>query len=102
MAPTLITGITATKKIGIIPPPGAHLFRIYGGTWDSVTASLQYSEDDGATYRDVDVAGLVGLTSNMDAPVALLCSAGVKFQLELDTPGGSTSLTFWEAYSGPG
>lgn len=95
----LTTGITATYVIGSLQPSGTYLFRFFG-TWDGVTANLQYSEDDGATWRDVSVAGLKTITVDMTDPVSIVVAADAKWQLELDTPGASTDLSLWYSYAG--
>lgn len=96
---TQITGIATTTVIGRIQPHGTHLFRVYG-TWDSATANLQYSEDGGATYRDVAATTLLLLADDMDDPVDILVGEGTWWQLEIASPGASTLLALWYAQVG--
>ena len=93
------TGISSTYVIGRFGRSGTRLFRL-SGTWDSATASLQYSEDGGATYRSVEEASIVGITSDMTNPVALLIGGDVYFRVLLSGAGGSTSLALWTAHAG--
>ncbi len=97
-----IAAIAATQVVGTLRPAGTYLFRV-SGTWDGITAvNFQYSEDEGATYRDVSESDLLLLTADMADPVALVVAEGTQWRLELDTPGASTSLTLWYAYAGAG
>lgn len=102
-SPLNLTSITATKTIGILNPPGQWSIRIYetsgGATWNGATATLQYSEDGGTTWRNVAVLALVGVTADMANGVAMLAGQGIKFRLEITV--ATPELDFSAAYVGP-
>lgn len=96
----LYEDITATQEFGSQAfGAGTWLFRIFGD-FDGETASLQYSEDAGSTYRNVDEVSLVSVTTDMTDPAMLIVGAGVPFRLQLTTGGGSPDLKLFAAHAG--
>ena len=64
------------------------------------TASLQYSEDGGATYRNIGSATLINATADVADPAAVLIGDGVYYQVLVSGGGSATSLSLWTAHAG--
>lgn len=84
-----------------LPPffGGSYVVEAYG-TWDSATATVQYSTDNGTTWRDAAVAALVGATADVTAQT-IVFGRGTLAKLVVASGGGSEDLTWSVRWYGP-